>query len=276
MTLLCDCVQVYDNSELKQLLTHTTSKSIIVIEDIDCSLDLAGTRAPKQSKDPRKSGRNASSVSSSKVTLAGLLNFADGLWSCCGNERIIVFTTNHIEKLDPGLLRPGRMDMHIHMSYCNFEIFKVLAMNYMSVSTHPLFDTVEQLLGDGVCITPAQVTEVLFMYKADVELALKSLIEDLERRKMEADMVLIEDSDTKEDPELAEDSELDVSEDDITSCTDLHCNIKSHKEASHWKLNHSIMEARLKRIIMERNTRGQSKRLPVPKGRASGQSRWLS
>ncbi|KAJ0796060.1 putative P-loop containing nucleoside triphosphate hydrolase [Helianthus annuus] len=29
----------------------------------------------------------------------------------------IVFTTNHKEKLDPALLRPGRMDVHINMSY---------------------------------------------------------------------------------------------------------------------------------------------------------------
>jgi ATP-dependent 26S proteasome regulatory subunit len=43
------------------------------------------------------------------VTLSGLLNFTDGLWSFCGEERIIVFTTNHVEGIDPSLLRPGRM-----------------------------------------------------------------------------------------------------------------------------------------------------------------------
>ncbi|KAJ6367141.1 hypothetical protein OIU77_003506 [Salix suchowensis] len=52
------------------------------------------------------------------TVLSGLLNFIDGLWSSCGDERIIVFTTGHKENPDPALLRPGRMDMHIHMSYC--------------------------------------------------------------------------------------------------------------------------------------------------------------
>ncbi|MCI04483.1 putative mitochondrial chaperone BCS1-B-like [Trifolium medium] len=33
---------VKDNTELRKLLIETTSKSIIVIEDIDCSLDLTG------------------------------------------------------------------------------------------------------------------------------------------------------------------------------------------------------------------------------------------
>ena len=37
------------------------------------------------------------------MTLSGLLNFVDGLWSSCGDERIIIFTTNHIEKLGAGM-----------------------------------------------------------------------------------------------------------------------------------------------------------------------------
>ena len=48
------------------------------------------------------------SSKSSKVTLSGLLNFIDGIWSACGGERIIVFTTNYVEKLDPALIRRER------------------------------------------------------------------------------------------------------------------------------------------------------------------------
>ncbi|PKI45219.1 hypothetical protein CRG98_034397 [Punica granatum] len=69
-----------------------------------------------------------------RLTLSGLLNFIDGLWSSCGNERIIIFTTNHVDKLDPALLRPGRMDMHIQMSYCTFHGFMLLASNYLGIS----------------------------------------------------------------------------------------------------------------------------------------------
>jgi chaperone BCS1 len=52
------------------------------------------------------------------LTLSGLLNFINGLWSTCDEQRIIVFTTNCRDRLDPALLRPGRMDMHIYMGYC--------------------------------------------------------------------------------------------------------------------------------------------------------------
>ena len=50
-----------------------------------------------------------------------------------GGERIIVFTTNYVEKLDPALIRRGRMDKHIEMSYCCYDAFKVLAKNYLDV-----------------------------------------------------------------------------------------------------------------------------------------------
>ncbi|KDP20620.1 hypothetical protein JCGZ_04127 [Jatropha curcas] len=127
---------VKDNSELRKLLIETTSKSIIVIEDIDCSLDLTGQRKPKKEKDDDEKDENKDPVSkkkkeleeeaskSSKVTLSGLLNFIDGIWSACSGERIIVFTTNYVEKLDPALIRRGRMDRRIEMSYCCFEAFK--------------------------------------------------------------------------------------------------------------------------------------------------------
>ena len=39
------------------------------------------------------------------VTFSGLLNAIDGVASQEG--RIFIMTTNHIEKLDPALIRPG-------------------------------------------------------------------------------------------------------------------------------------------------------------------------
>ena len=68
------------------------------------------------------------------MTLSGLLNAVDGLWSCCREEHIIVFTTNHKDRLDPALLRPGRMDKQIHLSYCNFSAFKQLVVNYLCIT----------------------------------------------------------------------------------------------------------------------------------------------
>jgi chaperone BCS1 len=45
------------------------------------------------------------------VTFSGFLNALDGVAS--GEERIIFMTTNHIERLDPALIRPGRVDLSV-------------------------------------------------------------------------------------------------------------------------------------------------------------------
>jgi chaperone BCS1 len=45
----------------------------------------------------------------SSVTFSGLLNALDGVAS--SEERIIFMTTNHFDRLDPALIRPGRVDV---------------------------------------------------------------------------------------------------------------------------------------------------------------------
>ncbi|KAM0824559.1 hypothetical protein ACQ4PT_070119 [Festuca glaucescens] len=154
-----ELTEVKSNSDLRRLLVGMSNRSILVVEDIDCSIDLhqrPGDQGPdRRAPRPGFTGDD----SEDKVTLSGLLNFVDGLWSTSGDERIIVFTTNFRERLDPALLRPGRMDMHIHMSYCTPESSKILASNYHSVKDHAMFPEIEQLM-EEVQITPAEVAEV--------------------------------------------------------------------------------------------------------------------
>jgi chaperone BCS1 len=47
------------------------------------------------------------------VTFSGLLNALDGVAS--SEERIIFMTTNHYDRLDPALIRPGRVDIREHL-----------------------------------------------------------------------------------------------------------------------------------------------------------------
>nr|VDC75164.1 unnamed protein product [Brassica rapa] len=182
-----ELTEVKSNSELRKLLMKTSSKSIIVIEDIDCSINL--TNRGKKFNEPEMaltgSGLGDESGNGNTITLSGLLNFTDGLWSCCGSERIFVFTTNHIEKLDPALLRSGRMDMHVYMSYCTFPSLKILLRNYLGYEEGDLSDVVLKEL-EGVVekaeITPADVSEVLIKNRRDKERAVGELLEDLKRR----------------------------------------------------------------------------------------------
>ncbi|GKB27164.1 AAA-ATPase ASD, mitochondrial-like protein [Tanacetum coccineum] len=225
---------VSDNTELRKLLIETSSKSIIVIEDIDCSVDLTSQRKlnekeeeeeesdqtkRKESGSTKKPTRSTDrNPTASKVTLSGLLNFIDGLWSACKGERLIVFTTNHVDKLDPALIRRGRMDKHIELGYCCFESFKVLANNYLYLESHVLFDTIRVML-EETDMTPADVAENLMPKTSpvDPEVCLNSLIGALETAKLkkieeeeEKNNVKKITKDTKEDKKetLADDNKV--------------------------------------------------------------------
>ncbi|XP_074330681.1 AAA-ATPase At3g28580-like [Apium graveolens] len=174
-----ELTSVKDNTDLKKLLTEIRGKSIIVIEDIDCSLNLTGKREMVNNGEKKEDKQKTS-----QVTLSGLLNAIDGLWSSCAGEKIIVFTTNYVENLDPALIRRGRMDKHIELSYCSFEAFKVLAKNYLDIESHELFGKIEELLAE-INISPADVAESLMVKSVvgDGENCLKCLISVLKDAK---------------------------------------------------------------------------------------------
>ncbi|XP_012474216.1 AAA-ATPase At5g57480 [Gossypium raimondii] len=186
-----ELTEVHNNSELRTLLMKTSSKSIIVIEDIDCSVNL--TNRKKNNKrnycDPEVRCGSGSACGGedggNSITLSGLLNFTDGLWSCCGSERIFVFTTNHIEKLDPALLRSGRMDMHIYMSYCSYPALKILLKNYLGYEESDLDYHVLKELSDVVDkaeMTPADISEVLIKNRNYKQKAVTELLEAMKTR----------------------------------------------------------------------------------------------
>lgn len=193
------------DSELRMMLVGTANRSILVVEDIDCSIELKD----REARDAAAAGFHQEQ----QVTLSGLLNFIDGLWSSCGDERIIIFTTNHKDKLDPALLRPGRMDMHIHMSYCTPCGFKVLTNNYLGIKHHPLCGDIERLI-EEVQVTPAEVAEQL-MKNDDPDLALGGLLNFLKLKMVEnaeakAKQLEIETKSKANDGDLEECNEKDA------------------------------------------------------------------
>ncbi|XP_047333375.1 AAA-ATPase At3g50940-like [Impatiens glandulifera] len=187
------------NSDLRRLLLATANRSILVVEDIDCAVQFherAGEAPSSSSSSPSDS--EESNDKKNEITLSGFLNFVDGLWSSCGDERIIIFTTNHKEKLDPALLRPGRMDMHIHMSYCTPCGFKTLVHNYLDVDDHKSFEEIEELIR-SVEVTPAEVAEQLLKCdEDDVDMALSGVISFLHERRKEKEEANIEKEENEE------------------------------------------------------------------------------
>lgn len=92
------------DDRLNHLMNNMPERSILLLEDIDAAFK---TRAKT---DMIEHSLNVDQPHTN-VTFSGLLNALDGVAS--SEETITFMTTNHREKLDPAIMRPGRIDFHI-------------------------------------------------------------------------------------------------------------------------------------------------------------------
>jgi len=81
--------------------------------------------------------------------LGTILNFLDGIYA--PTNAIVVLTTNHIEKLDPALIRPGRIDLAIEVGYVTNETFAMFCEKYYGETPPSDFD-----IKDGVTFAALQ------------------------------------------------------------------------------------------------------------------------
>ncbi|KAH9995436.1 P-loop containing nucleoside triphosphate hydrolase protein [Russula compacta] len=166
-----------DDSTLNSLITSLPEQCIAIMEDIDAAFthgitrDVAGTELddPRRRElsrrgpdDPREDGRNDrqtpnESDKSSRVTLSGLLNALDGISAQEG--RLLFATTNRYNSLDPALIRPGRMDLHVEFrlasQYQARELYKRFYIPESSKEATAHEDEVEdEATNDTGYITP--------------------------------------------------------------------------------------------------------------------------
>ncbi|CAI9110827.1 OLC1v1010916C1 [Oldenlandia corymbosa var. corymbosa] len=135
------------------MLLSTANKSILVVEDIDCTIEFQNRLS--FNPPPVNYPYDMHHQDGNKVTLSGFLNFID-----------------------------GKMDVHIHMSYCTPCGFKILAANYLDIKDHFLFKETENLIATTE-VTPAEVAEQL-LRDDQVDVVLQGLIDFLhvKRKKM--------------------------------------------------------------------------------------------
>jgi chaperone BCS1 len=82
-----------------------------------------------------KASSDADNEPTSKISLSGLLNVIDGVATHEG--RILIMTTNHPEKLDPALIRAGRVDMQISFSCATASQIKSLFLRMYAGDSIP-------------------------------------------------------------------------------------------------------------------------------------------
>jgi len=161
------------------------SKKIIIFEDIDCESDILlkreGTDSPKDctktSVDIRKdkitendilqfmenssktvdTSTNKKTISvPDKLTLDDILNLWDGIKETDG--RIMVITSNHYDKLDPALIRPGRIDISLKLDLSSYSVINNMYHNFYKsyISKNKLKDIKE------FYFSPAELTNIFY------------------------------------------------------------------------------------------------------------------
>ena len=55
---------------------------------------------------------------------------------CAVHGRILIATTNHVEQLDPALIRPGRLDLQMELGYVDIEIFDQFLKRFFGKGIH--------------------------------------------------------------------------------------------------------------------------------------------
>jgi mitochondrial chaperone BCS1 len=148
----------FNDRSLMTAVNDVPSNSVILFEDIDCmrsgkvradSEDWSAKQAPRVSREKEDPQDRLG------VTLSGLLNVLDGFNA--PENVLFAMTSNHIETLDPALLRPGRIDYKLYMGAATDEQKIELYLRFFPfaskfeagafVDTHPAAETMAEFQG---------------------------------------------------------------------------------------------------------------------------------
>jgi chaperone BCS1 len=165
-----------DDSSLNMLISSLPEQCIAIMEDIDAAFthgltrDTTGTELedprrrdrqrqgrPSSEDDPddyqgQDRGRNPSEAKDSRITLSGLLNALDGVSAQEG--RLLFATTNRYQSLDPALIRPGRMDIHVEFRLASQYQARELYKRFYFPDAPDEATTEDETSGDSGYVTP--------------------------------------------------------------------------------------------------------------------------
>lgn len=142
------------DDELREAMMCAPKETLIAIEDVDAVFT------------QREGGEKRSGVS-----FSGLLNAIDGVAAQEG--RALVMTTNHRDRLDPALIRPGRADVHTELGWIGAATARRLFERFFPGETD-LAKAFEQRLRDQ-SHSPARIQGWLLANSKDAVLAAEAL-----------------------------------------------------------------------------------------------------
>lgn len=132
-----------NDGELESMFDELPPRCIILLEDIDAvgiprRNELAARMTGLDDKDDDEDDEDEENGSGrGRSTLSGLLNVLDGVASQEG--RIVFMTSNLADKLDPALVRPGRIDRKIFLGNINQESARLMFLRMYAESDDSQF-----------------------------------------------------------------------------------------------------------------------------------------
>ncbi|GAU90022.1 hypothetical protein RvY_02502 [Ramazzottius varieornatus] len=158
------------------LLSTAPQNSLFLLEDADAAFV---SREGVTSHDvkiarPGENNKNVAFDGMSRLTFSGFLNAIDGAASSEG--RILFLTTNYVDRLDPALLRPGRIDLSQHVGYATEYQLKKIFMRFYPEEPEATAELFASLVMDTAAnVTLAQIQGLFLEHKYDAREVFKDL-----------------------------------------------------------------------------------------------------
>ena len=109
-----------------------------------------------------------------QVTFSGLLNTLDGVAST--EERIVFMTTNHLDRLDPALIRPGRIDLKQLIDLASLsQLRRMYARFYPDEPQHQADQFAERVMNFGQPKSIAQIQGHFMLHKNNAVEAIENI-----------------------------------------------------------------------------------------------------
>lgn len=157
------------DDRLNHLLTTAPERSIVLLEDVDACF--ASRDAPEQQQTlPGRKPQDYGYGYTPTVTFSGLLNALDGVAAAEG--RILFMTTNHIQRLDSALIRPGRVDMKVPILQATKDQARRLFNTFYPDCSPEVVEEFMNLMPDSA-LSMAQLTGHFLVHKDDAPGAVK-------------------------------------------------------------------------------------------------------
>lgn len=145
------------DDRLNHLMNNMPERSILLLEDIDAAFN--------------KRSQTGEQGFHSSVTFSGLLNALDGVTS--SEETITFMTTNHPEKLDAAIMRPGRIDYKVFVGNATPYQVEKMFMKFYPGETDICKKFVNSVKELDITVSTAQLQGLFVMNKYAPHDALK-------------------------------------------------------------------------------------------------------